>query len=259
MRGVERVTGAGEVDVAPPVAVEPVVGGVVDPAEGKGRPAVIAFGGVVVDDVEDHLDPGAMKRLDHPLELAHLLALVARRGIAGVGGQVADRGIPPVVPEAAAVQELLRDRVMDGQQLDGADAEVRQVPDGGVGGESGVGAAQVLANAGMACGEALDVNLVDRRLVPRRPEQAVALPVEARVDDDALRDRRRIVLFVPGVAVLVARWIAENPGALPVDPLLDRTCIRVDQQLGRVEAVPLLGCIGPVDAVAVALAGADTG
>ena len=47
------------------------------PLNDEHRPEVVALGGVVVDDVEDHLDAGAVQRLDHPLELAHLLA--ARR------------------------------------------------------------------------------------------------------------------------------------------------------------------------------------
>ena len=57
----------------------------------------------------------------------------------------------------------------------------------------GVGAAQVLAHAGVPLREALHVQLVDDRLVPRRLERPVALPVEAGVDDDAARHRGRVV------------------------------------------------------------------
>ena len=32
-------------------------------------PMLVAFGGVVVDDVEDHLEPGGVQRLHHRLEL----------------------------------------------------------------------------------------------------------------------------------------------------------------------------------------------
>ena len=42
-------------------------------------PEVIAFGRVVVDDVENHLEAGAVQRLHHPLELAHALVRDARR------------------------------------------------------------------------------------------------------------------------------------------------------------------------------------
>ena len=37
-------------------------------------PEVVAFGGVVVDDVEDDFDPRVVQRLHHLLELLHLLA-----------------------------------------------------------------------------------------------------------------------------------------------------------------------------------------
>ena len=63
------------VEVVSLVAIdEPVVGEVVQPSEGQGRPHVVALGGVVVDDVEDHLDIGLVEGLDHPLELLDLLA-----------------------------------------------------------------------------------------------------------------------------------------------------------------------------------------
>ena len=65
--------------VARLVADQAVVGGVVDAAEAQRRAQLIAFGGVVVDHVENHLDAGAVQRLHHGLELADLLAAIARR------------------------------------------------------------------------------------------------------------------------------------------------------------------------------------
>ncbi len=56
---------------------EPVVGSVVDPTEGQGRAQLVAFRGVVVDHVEDHLEAGFVQRLDGGLELLHLLAVLA--------------------------------------------------------------------------------------------------------------------------------------------------------------------------------------
>jgi hypothetical protein len=46
---------------------------------------MVAFGGVVVDHVEDHLDAGLVQRLDHGLELLDLLAGRAPGGIPSVG------------------------------------------------------------------------------------------------------------------------------------------------------------------------------
>ena len=79
---VQGVAGAGVVHVvAAVVGHQPVVGGVVDALERQHRPEVIAFGGVVVDHVENHLDAGVVQRLHQVLELLHLLAAAARARI----------------------------------------------------------------------------------------------------------------------------------------------------------------------------------
>ena len=106
--------------------------------------------------------------------------------------------------------------------------------------------------------EALDVQLVDHRLVPRACERPVALPVEARVDDDALRDRGALVLVVAG-----ARR-PRSPGGygstrarVPGDRALDRLRVRVDQQLAGLKRWPASRARRARDAVAVALPGPD--
>ena len=67
--GVQRVAGAAVIGVLRAVLVEDVVDLVRETAEAQGGPRGIPFGGVVVDDVEDHLDAGAVKRLDEVAEL----------------------------------------------------------------------------------------------------------------------------------------------------------------------------------------------
>ena len=60
--GVQGVAGAGVVHVEAPVGVDrPVVGVVVEAPERQRRAHVVALGGVVVDDVQDHLDPAACR------------------------------------------------------------------------------------------------------------------------------------------------------------------------------------------------------
>jgi hypothetical protein len=79
---VEGVAGAGIVDVeALVVGHQAVVRGVVDAAHRQGRAAFVALGGVVVDHVEDHFQPGVVQVRDHLLELGDLAAgQVARVG-----------------------------------------------------------------------------------------------------------------------------------------------------------------------------------
>ena len=68
---VQRVAGAGEVLVARrPARLQPVVARVVDAAERQRGTVMIALGGVVVDDVENHFETRGVQRADHRLEFA---------------------------------------------------------------------------------------------------------------------------------------------------------------------------------------------
>ena len=69
MVAVERVAAAGVVRVPLAARFEHVIGRVVEPAEAERRPVVVALGGVVEDDVENHLDARPVQRLDHVAEL----------------------------------------------------------------------------------------------------------------------------------------------------------------------------------------------
>jgi len=260
MHGVERVAGAGEVHVeARLVRHEPVVASVVEAAEGEHRPEVVSLGGVVVDDVEDHLDPGPVQCLHQPLELAHLLAATARRGVEGMRREIADGRVAPVVGEPAIVKEALVCDVVDRQQLDRRDAELAEVRERRLGGKPGVCAAQVVADLGVPLREPLHVHLVDHGVVPGRPRGPVVLPVEVVVDHDALRNGVGVVLVVElEIGVLgKARHVREDVGQLPLHRPLDRLRVGIDQELVRVEAVPGSRVVWPVDAVAVALARGD--
>ena len=259
VHGVEAVARAREVHVAARVVGhQAVVRRVVDALEREHRAEVVALGRVVVDHVEDDLDAGAVERLHHPLELLDLLPLHARRGVAGVRGEEADRGVAPVVRQTAVVEEALVDDVVHREQLDRGHAELLEVRDRLVRGQARVGAAQVLAHAGVQLREAAHVQLVDDRLVPRRLELPVALPVEARVDDDAARHRRGVVGEV-GHGVVLAGDVRMRVAGVPAHAAVDHLGVGVEQQLRGVEAMAVLGRVRAVDAEAVALPGADAG
>ncbi len=246
--------------VARVVRHQAVVGLVVDPLEGERRPEVVALGRVVVDHVHDHLDARPVERLDHALELAHLLAVLPRGRVQRVGCEEADRAVAPVVGQAPLGQEALVDDRVDREQLDRRHPEILQVGDGRLAGQARVGPAEILAHGRVQPGEALDVGLVDDRLVPRPPRRPVALPVEAGVDDHAARHGRRRVLVVElevGVRVLGVGDVGQGVGLVPGHRPVDRLGVRVEQELVRVEAVPVLRRERPVDAVAVALPRAD--
>ena len=95
---VERVARARVVHVAARVVgQQPVVGLVVQAAQRQRGAGRSALGGVVVDDVEDDLEARRVERFDHGLELVDLLPARPGRRVLGVGREVADGVVTPVV------------------------------------------------------------------------------------------------------------------------------------------------------------------
>src|SRR6185437_3990878 len=165
---VQRVTAAGRVDVDAGVAgLGPVVRGVIDAAKAQRGAVGAGLGGVVEHHVEHHFQAGPVQRVHHRLELGDLTAgLAGPYGgrVAVVRGEVADGVVAPVVRQAPADQERFGHVLVHGQQLHGGDAQVEQVRDGGVVGQTGVGPAQLGGDVRVAHGEALDVDLVQHRV-----------------------------------------------------------------------------------------------
>ena len=86
-------------------------------------------------------------------------------GVAVVRGEEADRVVPPVVAQPALDEMRVVHELVDGHQLDGGDPEPGEVVDGCRVSQAGVGAALRLGYVRVPRGEALDVHLVDDRLV----------------------------------------------------------------------------------------------
>ncbi|CAO0831035.1 hypothetical protein SMICM17S_11286 [Streptomyces microflavus] len=257
---VEGVAAAGVVGVAAGVVLEAVVAAVVDAAQREHRAQLAGLGGVVVDDVEDDLDPGAVQGVHHPLELADLPARRAGGGVAGVRGEVADGVVAPVVVQPAPQQMVLVGELVDRQQFDGGHPQPGQVVDRGRVRESGVRAAQLGRDVRVELGEAAYVEFVDDGVGPRGLGAAVLHPVVVIVDDDALGHVRSRVPVVPyGVGDMLVRPVPYVPVDLrrQGEVAVDRTGVRVEQQLGRVPAGARPGVPAAVHPVAVALTGRD--
>ncbi len=88
-------------------------------------PEVAAFAGVVVDNVEDHLDPRLVEAADHCAELVG----VAVREVARLQRKVVVRVVSPVVHEPVAHQCPIVGNRVHRQQLDGRDPQLRDVID----------------------------------------------------------------------------------------------------------------------------------
>ena len=201
MLQVHRVAAAGGVEIEARIVGEHVVAGVVDAAEGEGRPQVVAFGGVIVDHVEQHLDARLVQAVHHLLELADV---AARRHVALGRREEAERIVAPVVPELLLDKMTVVEEFVHGQQLDRRHAKPHQVLDDRRIGETGKGAALTRRHRRMARGHALDVGLVDDGVGPRRARARLAPPRERRapsrrtLEHDALRHERRRIARVAG-------------------------------------------------------------
>ena len=155
---------------------------------------MIAFAGVVVDDVEDHFESGGVERFHHLLELADLSAGIALRRVLAMRREVAIGVITPVVAKPFVEQVLLVHELVDRQQFDRGHAERRQVLERRRVRQPGVGAANRLRDIGMPLGESLQMHFVDDRLVQLSTKRTIALPVKGVVHDDGFRHVRRVVL-----------------------------------------------------------------
>ena len=254
---VQRVARAGRVEVVERVlGREPVVRLVVEALERQGRAEVVAFRGVVVDDVEDHLDARAVQRADHVLALGDRRADRAPRRVLVVRREEADRVVAPVVPQPALEQRAVVDELVDREELDRGDAEPLQVLDRGVVREPEVRAAQGRRDVRMARGEAAHVDLVEHGVRPRDAQPPVVAPVEPRIVDHAAQHRRCAV----GVVAFGGRVVAVAEDRLaPLERARDRARIRIEEELVRVAAQPARGIPRAVHAVPVVLSGADGG
>ena len=176
-----------------------------------------------------------------------------RRRVPGVRGEVADRVVAPVVGEPAVAEERLRHVVVHREQLDRGDTEVEQVGDGRLVGQPGVGAAQLGWNVGVRRGEALDVHFVDDGVrVPVARARVIGGPPVVVGRHHAARNVRRGVQITRGVGV--AGHVTENLLA-EAHLTADRAGVRVEQELGRVEAQTRGGLERARGAVAVRLPG----
>ena len=101
-------------------------------------PAWLPSHGVVVDDVEEHLDAGVVQGTDGGLQADDAgLAEIAR-----LRREIGEGGIAPVVAQALLDQEAIVREGVDGQELDRRDAEPDEMLDHGGVAERIVGAAQ---------------------------------------------------------------------------------------------------------------------
>ena len=88
---IESVAGTGEIEIEPRIFRPQAIGGdVIDPAEGQGRAEMAAFGGMIVNHVENHFDAGGVQIAHHGFEFGHLAAEITAAGVVRFRGEETD-------------------------------------------------------------------------------------------------------------------------------------------------------------------------
>src|SRR3984885_3009164 len=117
--------------------------------------------------------------------------------------------------------------------------------------QSRISAAEIGWYLRMQHRKALDVQLVNYRLVPRDVQLGIVAPIEERIDDHALWDEGRAVAIVAAqVRVGMTDHVSEQR-IVPAQKPVDRLGIRVYQQLRRIEALPFVRIVRSMDPIAV--------
>ena len=145
---------------------------------------------------------------------------------------------------------------MHRQQVHGGDAQALQVGDARVRGQAGVAAALRLGHAGVQLAEAAHMHFVQHAVRPGRGRRDITLPVELFVHHAGLQRQGAVVAKVHAQRVVVG-LAAVRIAPLEVADHLAR--IGVEQQLVRVEALPVLRLPRPVGTQSVDEAGAGSG
>ena len=86
---------------------------------------MVAFGGVIENDVENHLDAGPVQRLHHVAKFVYGAERILARAVGLVGREERDRRIAPVVDRPGG--RILRVKVEHRQEFDGGNAEFLKI------------------------------------------------------------------------------------------------------------------------------------
>ena len=83
---------------------------------------MVAFGGMIVNDVENDFDSGGMQVAHHRFELVYLAAKVAAAGVSRFRREETNRVVTPVVAQSSIDQSFIINVDVHRQQLDGGHA-----------------------------------------------------------------------------------------------------------------------------------------
>src|SRR5919106_3070272 len=188
-----------------------------------------------------------MQCLDHGLELVYLTCSRIPR----LGCEEADGVISPIVVQPLLHQASIVDETMHRHELDGGNAQPFQIVDDRRRGQSRVSSPEIGRYVLDPHGQALDVDLIDDGLVPGDTWRTIIAPGKGGVNNLASRHTWSAVARIKREILPPATNTITEMGIAPAQLPYNRLSIGVQQQLIRIEAVPVLGVIRAIDPVAI--------
>ena len=200
MRDIQRVPGAGVIDVIAFVVLQAIIAGIVQPAKADRRTQVIAFAGMVVNHVQDHFDPGRMQPPHHVLKFCN----VAARHQPWVRREKADALIAPKVAKSNVMQEPLIGIGLHRQQLNACNTQLGQMIQNRRTCHAREPAPLRFGHAGMRSGQAFDIGLVDHGFTGWNVWSVRFCPIGNRIDDNGFGHGKSTVARVRHIARAIA-------------------------------------------------------
>ena len=157
-------------------------------------PKMIAFRGVVVDDIENHFEPRRVQGLHHGLEFADRIG----RKVTRLERKKSDGVVAPVISQAAFDELAIVDKAVHRHEFDRGHSQPRQVFDDRSGRQARIGSAQMRGNVRMAHGESLHVQFINQGFVPGNSWRRVRSPGECGINHAILWHAGGIVAPVKG-------------------------------------------------------------
>ena len=139
MGGIQGVSRARIIHIIAPAPRQAVITGIVQPAKGQRGAKLIAFGAVVIDHIQNHLDPSAVQIAHHGL---HLAQGGGGGGIARIWHKKADCVVSPMVCKPLFNQKPIINKGLNGQKFDRRYPQALQMGNHGRVGHARIGAAQ---------------------------------------------------------------------------------------------------------------------
>jgi hypothetical protein len=164
--------------------------------------------------------------------------------------------IAPVIAKPVVEQVLLVHELVDWQQLDGGDAERRQVFERCRVCKPCIGTADLFGDIRMPLREPFQMHLIDDCLVQLPAKWCIAAPIEGVVDDDRFRHVWRAV-FITSLQIVSAERIREDR-RMPVDSTRDGAGVWIDEELGWIAPQPVRRIPWSMDAESIALPWVDS-